>query len=148
MFRISYLLLIFVVIFSNKVSAGPFTDNLTRCILVSTSDDDYTKLVNWIFRVVAEHPDIKSDVGDVYSKNQKIMADVNLAEVFTKLLTRECRTESIQAFKYEQDIALFESFKMLGEISMQKMMEDPAVSKSVEEFTKYMDEKAIEELFE
>ena len=148
MFRISYLFLIFVVIFSNKVSAGPFTDNLTRCILVSTSDDDYTKLVNWIFRVVAEHPDIKSDVGDVYSKNQKIMADVNLAEVFTKLLTRECRTESIQAFKYEQDIALFESFKMLGEISMQKMMEDPAVSKSVEEFTKYMDEKAIEELFE
>ena len=148
MFRISYLLLIFVVIFSNKVSAGPFTDSLTRCILVSTSDDDYTKLVNWIFRVVAEHPDIKSDVGDVYSKNQKIMADVNLAEVFTKLLTRECRTESIQAFKYEQDIALFESFKMLGEISMQKMMEDPAVSKSVEEFTKYMDEKAIEELFE
>ena len=148
MFRISYLLLIFVVIFSNKVSAGPFTDSLTRCILVSTGEDDYTKLVNWIFRVVAEHPDIKSDVGDVYSKNQKIMADVNLAEVFTKLLTRECRTESIQAFKYEQDIALFESFKMLGEISMQKMMEDPAVSKSVEEFTKYMDEKAIEELFE
>ena len=148
MFRISYLLLIFVVIFSNKVSAGPFTDNLTRCILVSTGKDDYTKLVNWIFRVVAEHHDIKSDVGDVYSKNQKIMADVNLAEVFTKLLTRECRTESIQAFKYEQDIALFESFKMLGEISMQKMMEDPAVSKSVEEFTKYMDEKAIEELFE
>ena len=148
MFRISYLFLIFVVIFSNKVSAGPFTDNLTRCILVSTDEDDYTKLVNWIFRVVAEHPDIKSDVGDVYSKNQKIMADVNLAEVFTKLLTRECRTESIQAFKYEQDIALFESFKMLGEISMQKMMEDPAVSKSVEEFTKYMDEKAIEELFE
>ena len=31
---------------------------------------------------------------------------------------------------------------------MQKMMADPAVSKSVEEFTKYMDEKAIEELFE
>tara|TARA_B100001059_G_C17259390_1_gene298165 strand:- start:5 stop:451 length:447 start_codon:yes stop_codon:yes gene_type:complete len=148
MFRISYLLLIFVVIFSNKVSAGPFTDNLTRCILVSTDEDDYTKLVNWIFRVVAEHPDIKSDVGDVYSKNQKIMADVNLAEVFTKLLTKRCKTESIQAFKYEQDIALFESFKILGEISMQKMMADPAVSKSVEEFTKYMDEKAIEELFE
>ena len=133
MFRISSLFLIFAVIFSNKVSAGPFTDNLTRCIVVSTSDDDYKKLVNWIFRVVSEHPHIKSNVGDVYSKIQKIKADVNLAEIFTKLLTRRCKTEAIQAFKYEQDIALFESFKMLGEISMQKLMEDPAVSKSVEE---------------
>ena len=57
-----------------------------------------------------------------YREKAEFMADVNLAEVFTKLLTRECRTESIQAFKYEQDIALFESFKMLGEISMQKMI--------------------------
>lgn len=148
MVRSFFFLFVVFISFSNKAYSGPFTDNLTRCIVVSTSDDDYKKLVNWIFRLVAEHPHIISNIGEVYSKVQKANADGNIAEIFTELLTKRCRKEAVQAFKYEEDIAFFESFKTLGEVAMQKMMEDPAVSKSAELFTKYLDVGAIEEIFE
>ena len=74
--------------------AGPFTDNLSRCLVRSTSDGDIKKLVNWIFRVVMDHPHTKNNVGSVYSPTQKTKADNHAAEIFTTLLTETCREEA------------------------------------------------------
>jgi hypothetical protein len=121
MVKILIIAFIFSLNFSNKVIAGPFTDNLTRCIILSTSDTDYKKLVNWMFRVFSEHPYLKSNVGSVYSENQKTKADVNIAEILGNLLTKRCRAEAIAAAKYEPDTAIKESFRMLGELAVKKI---------------------------
>ena len=144
MCRLLLVLIILVSVFSNKTFAGPFTDSLSKCIVLSTSDSEHSKLVNWIFRVVSEHPDIK---GSVYSENQKTMADVNTAEIFTDLLTERCKKEAYEAIKFEGEEALENSFNMLGEVAMQKMMEDRKVLESIQNFIKYIDYEKFEYIF-
>ena len=142
---ITSLILIFL---NGNIVAGPFTDNLSRCLVRSTSDGDIKKLVNWIFRVVADHPHIKNNVGNVYSQTQKTKADVHAAEIFTTLLTETCKGEAQEALKYEREIALFKSFETLGQVAMTKMMTDRNVMKSSQEFEKYLDLQKFLKVFE
>ena len=128
--------------------AGPFTDNLSRCLVVSTDQSDRNTLANWVFRVMAEHPNIKRKIGDVYPEIQKIRADLDVAEIFTKLLIERCPTEAKEALLYEEEIAFQTAFEVLGKVAMQELMSDPAVAGEVEKFTKYIDMEAWTRAFE
>ena len=130
MLKITPITLVILLFLNCSLFAGPFTDNLSRCLVRSTSDGDIKKLVNWIFRVVTDHPHIKNNVGSVYSPTQKTKADVHAAEIFTTLLTETCREEAREALKYEKEIALFKSFETLGQVAMSKMMSDRNVMQS------------------
>jgi hypothetical protein len=88
---------------------------------------------------LAEHPDLKKDLGDVFSSKQKIVIDVQVADLFTDLLTKRCRREASQAMKYEPDIALGSSFKLLGEVAADSLISHPAVDKSGSSFLQYLD---------
>ena len=130
-----------------KSIAGPFTDTLSRCIVISTTANEQTKLVNWVFRWVSDHPELKSELGNVYTDSQKIKADVYAAEIFTELLTKRCKNETYEALKYEGDIAIEIAFSSLGQVAMLKMLQDKTVIENSEKFTKYVDFKIFEELF-
>ena len=148
MLKITPITLVILMFLNCSLFAGPFTDNLSRCLVRSTSDGDIKKLVNWIFRVVADHPHIKNNVGSVYSPTQKTKADVHAAEIFTTLLTETCREEAQEALKYEREIALFKSFETLGQVAMSKMMSDRNVMQSSQEFEKYMDLNKFQKFFD
>ena len=130
-----------------KSFAGPFTDSLSKCIVISTNEREQAKLVNWVFRVVSEHPVIKSEIGNVFTDSQKTKSDVHVAEIFTELLTKRCKKEAYEAIKYEGNYALENAFESLGEVAMAKMMEDRKVLESIQQFTKYVDYNKFEEIF-
>lgn len=134
--------------FVTSASAGPFTDSLSRCLVVSVDTRDKTDLMNWMARLITEHPEIKNSVGEVYSDIEAVKSDVAVARLFEKLLTVNCRQEAIEAVRYEENIALEESFKVLGQIAMRDLMADPSVSAVMEQFTKYIDESRFVEIFE
>ena len=49
----------FLLNISNKpIFAGPFGDEMAKCLVTSTSNRDRTKLLKWIFRVYGEHPEV------------------------------------------------------------------------------------------
>ena len=130
---------IFVLVtLNNYAIAGPSTDRLSTCLVLSTGDTDKLKLANWVFRVMSEHPHIKNNIGNVYSPNQKTLADVQIAELFMRLLSEDCINESREAIRYEND-AWATAFETLGEQAFSVLMTDAEVTISLETFIQYVD---------
>ena len=148
------MLRVFIVVFllsgfsTGTVVAGPYTNELGNCLIISTDKTDKKRLVTWIFRVLAEHPDLKKDLGEVFSSKQKIVTDVQAADLLTDLLTKRCRREAILAMKYEPDTALNSSFKTLGEVAASSLMSHPEVSESTSSYVQYIDMDKLSFLFE
>ena len=145
--RISTVFFVLALFFS-PAHAGPFTDNLSRCLVVSADEIDRNALIHWVFRIIAEHPDIKNKTGNVFSESQKTRSDLDVAEVFTKLLVDKCPSETREAWQYEQELALQVAFGVLGKVAMQELMTHPVVNVEAEKFTKYLDEDKLSQVME
>ena len=55
-----------------SAQAGPYTDDLSKCLVNSTTESDRMALVQWIFSAAASHPAVKSIVS--ISEEQMEMA--------------------------------------------------------------------------
>lgn len=121
--------------------AGPYTDDLSRCLVASTNEQDKVQLVEWIFFSLSLNPKI-SPYADI-SPSQRELTDRNLARLFEKLVTDACATQTRQAVQYEGAVALSESFKLLGQVAAQEIFRDPAVTAGTSRFTEYLDEERI-----
>ena len=121
--------------------AGPYTDDLSKCLVASTSDQDKAQLVEWIFFALSLNPKI-SPYAQV-SPTQREEADRNLAKLFERLVGDSCSAQTKQAVQYEGVAALSESFKLLGQVAAQEIFKDPAVAAGTSKFAEYLDEKKI-----
>ena len=86
----------FLVNISNKaIFAGPFGDEMARCLVSSTSNRDRNKLIKWIFRVYGDHPEVSYMVD--LSDREKNIIDKDVADIFTRLLSEDCIDETKKA---------------------------------------------------
>ena len=145
--RISTVFFVLILCFS-PAHAGPFTDNLSRCLVVSADESDRSALIYWVFRIIAEHPDIKNEIGNVFSEIQKTRSDLDVAEIFTKLVVDKCPSETREAWQYEQELALQAAFEVLGKVAMQELMTHPVVNAEAEKFAEYLDEGKLSRVME
>ena len=124
--------------------AGPYSDDMGRCLVSSTSVKDKTDLVRWIFANAALHP----DVGNIASVSAKERESINrlAGGLVERLLTDTCRKQTQDALRYEGQIALQLSFQVLGQVAMQELMSNPAVGKGFGELDRFMDQKKIRAL--
>lgn len=76
---------------STSAQAGPYADDLAKCLVRSTGDADKRVLVKWIFATVALHPDV-ADIAAV-SPAQRTELTRGTARIFETLITSSCRTE-------------------------------------------------------
>ena len=121
--------------------AGPYGDDLAKCLVDKSSDADKTALVKWFFAMAALHPDVQSIAAVTPAQREGL--NRNVAELFERLLTDSCKAEAKKAMKYEQQTALQSSFGVLGQVAAQGLFSDPAVEASMGEFTKYLDEEKL-----
>ena len=131
--------------FASCAHAGPYGDDLSKCLVQSTTSEDKTLLVRWIFHALALNPTIAPMTEIPADKREEV--DRKTAAMFEKLLAETCRTETQQAIKYESSAAVGESFKLLGQVAAKEIFSDPAVAKGTENFTNYLDVKRMQELF-
>jgi hypothetical protein len=124
--------------------AGVYSDDLAKCLVKSTSLDDKANLVRWIFAIAALHPKV-SDITSLSSDAREGM-NRGAANLFERLLTESCRTQSQEAIRYEGAIAMQQSFQVLGQVAMQELMTDKSVSQGFEGFAKYLDRSKLEAL--
>ena len=122
-------------------NAGPYSDQLSRCIVESTSSEEKIAFVRWMFSVFSFHPAVK-DLASIKEK-QHVEADKKTAKLFMNLLTVSCRERAVKAIKYEGQEALNTAFRLLGEVAVRELYANPEVVAGVEGFTKYLDEEQL-----
>ena len=133
-----------VSIAASNTYAGPYTDDLSKCLVESTSTRDRAALVKWIFSAASLHPAVRSIVS--VSEEQLDEANKTAADLIMKLLTESCRQETQKALKYENEVALQASFRVLGQVAGQELFSSPEVAATMSGLDKYLDEEKLKSL--
>jgi hypothetical protein len=128
----------------NSALAGPYADDLARCLVRSTSDADKTALVKWIFASAAVHPDVRTLAA--VSEGERTELNRVAAKLFERLITDSCRQQTVEAVKYEGAAGLQTSFEVLGQVAGRGLLADPAVVRSLAEFERYIDKDKVNQL--
>jgi len=130
---------------SLSVYAGPFTDEMSKCIVTKTTESDRTLLVQWIYAAISSHPDVEP----MSNISPKVGEDLNkrIANLVTELLTVRCKKECQKAVEFEGANSIKASFETLGKVAVQSMMSHPKVKKFVSIYANYLDKEKFKKAF-
>lgn len=147
MFRSVALALTFAVllIYTPAARAGVYSDDLGKCLVKSTSRDDQTQLIVWLYTAMGTHPDIRT-----YSKvddAQRGSATRRAADLYIRLITVDCRPETVAALKNEGNSSLESAFSLLGQVAMQGLMREPNVAHALSLLAGDFDKSKIQGVF-
>jgi len=124
--------------------AGPYADDMAKCMVNATSPADRTLLVKWLFSLVTLHPDLQS-MAAVTPKQRDELAR-QAAALLQRLLTESCQKETRAALHNEGQQTIEYAFTVLGQVAGRGMMGDPRVAAGARDVEKYLDEKKIKAL--
>ena len=122
---------------ASAAHAGIYTDDLSKCLVKSTSETDRTALIVWIFAAMADHPAVKSLA--TVSPAQHDVANQQAGVLLERLLLTDCRSQTVDAMRYEGSTALQGSFGVLGQVAMAGLMQNKAVADDIAGIAKSVD---------
>lgn len=117
--------------------AGIYTDDLSRCLVAKTTEQDKNQLVRWIFTIFAMNPAVKDIVN--LTPAQREQYNRGGADLLQRLLIDDCHKETVAAIKYEGSAAMGASFQVLGQVAARGLMTDPSVLEGLQSLTTYLD---------
>ncbi|MDM1310430.1 hypothetical protein HXZ79_04015 [Acinetobacter indicus] len=122
---------------SQVSTAGPTVDQLSQCLVKSTTAADKTTVLQWTFSALAAHPDLKqySNVSDA----QKTQLDKNLAQVLQRILVEQCSAQTKAVIQAEGMQAVGESFQELGSITGDEILKKPEIKQQLQGVLRYVD---------
>jgi hypothetical protein len=130
---------------SLSAHAGPYGDDLSKCLVSSTTDSDNAMLMKWVFSAIALNKEVAPFVNMPAEVRTKVNQDT--AGLFMKLLTDTCKKQTQEAFKYEGQAAIGTAFQLLGQVASQGIFSDPAVAAGMTELAKFFDEEKLNAVF-
>ena len=133
-------------LFATGVHAGVHTNDLAECLVDSTSRQDRAALVNWLFSAASFHPALSSNAS--VTRDQLDAANRDSAELFVRLLTDSCKSESEKALKFEGHASIQGSFQALGKIASEELFSDSAVMEAAAGLDEYLDKSRLRTLVE
>ena len=133
-----------VVSVSNPVLAGPYADEMARCLVGSTSPADRNALVRWLFAAGAMHPEVRAIVS--VSPAERDELNRSMARLLERLLAESCRAQTQDAAKYEGSGSFEAAFQVLGQVAGRELFSHPAVAESMNQVTQHLDRKKLEGL--
>lgn len=128
-------------IMPGQASASPYGDDLTKCIVGHTSEADNLLLAKWIFVAMSASSKIK-DMSNV-SAAQRTEVNLSTSKMFNRLITNDCRAETVAALKYDGQQSLESAFELLGKVAMQSLMGDPGVQANLSGLNQAFDKQAF-----
>ena len=120
---------------------GIYTDDLAKCLVESTTSQDRTTLVRWMFGAATAHPDVASIAKVPPAVMEKSNAEV--ADLLVRLLTQSCVDKSKKAIKYEGPAAIQMSFQVLGQVAGTELFSNPEVQKATAGLEKHIDKEKL-----
>lgn len=124
--------------------AGPYGDDMAKCLVKSASPQDRTLLVRWVFSVLALHPDLAS-MSTITPQQRDAMNKASGA-LFERLLFDACKTETQQAILNEGLQTMEYAFNVLGQVATRNMFTNAQVQDGMKGFTKYIDQEKLKAL--
>lgn len=124
-----------------SVLAGPYGDELSKCLVSATTEKDKTDLVRWLFAAAALHPDVSTTAS--VSEKQRTEMTRSVGQLIERLLTESCRTQFRDAMQNEGNEALPLSFSVLGQVAMRRLMEHPDVAKGLGELETFINREKV-----
>lgn len=138
------LITISLILFSFNGQAGIYSDDLSRCMVESTSKNDKVELVRWMFMSASLHPAVSSITS--VSEEQLDSANRTTAKLVSDLLTEKCNLEAKKALEYEGSMALQIGFQVLGRVAARELFSSPEVLASIAKLGSYVDTAKLEGL--
>ncbi len=127
-------------------SAGPYADDMAKCLVKSASPEDRTVLVKWIFSAIALHPDLASMA--VIPAKQREEITSSAGALFQRLLLVSCRAETQAAVQNEGQAAIQYAFSILGQVATRGLLTDPHVVAGLQDLSKGLDEEKLKSLLQ
>lgn len=121
--------------------AGPYGDDLSKCLVASTTQADKALLVKWIFSAISLNEEIAPFVSMPASKREALSKET--AGLYMRLMTESCRSQLRDAYKYEGSGAIGNAFNLLGQVASQEMFASPSVAAGLDSLTKHFDETTL-----
>ena len=126
--------------------AGPYADDLSKCLVEKTNTEDRNSLVRWMFVAASHHPAVRSIATvtdhDVDDANEKT------GQLFMRLLTDSCKDASHKALKYEGLETLQTSFSVLGQVAAKELFASPEVATAISGLEEYVDPDKLTAMIE
>lgn len=148
MLRIKSASLIFILIMSivltSQAMAGPYSDDMAKCLVESTSQKDKSQLVQWIFSALSLHPSLANSVS--ISSFEREESTRKAADLFVTLVTDRCFEETKKAIDYEGPESIGYGFKILGEVAAHGLFSSPEVAQGMSSFENYLDKDKLKVL--
>jgi hypothetical protein len=120
-----------VALCGSTASAGIYTDDLSRCLVRSSSEQDRTLLTRWMFISMASNPAVKSLA--TVTPQVRTEANQGIARLFERLILTDCRKETIEALKYDGRGAFEAGFQTLGMVAGRELMMGPGMADETRE---------------
>ena len=131
---------------STGVHAGVYGDDLTKCLVSSTTDADKALLMKWIFSAMSLNKEVAGYVDMPAGVREGINKDAGV--LYMRLLTDSCKAQTRDAFKYEGQAAIGAAFTVLGQVASQGLFGDPAVAAGMADMIKHIDEAKLKAVLE
>lgn len=129
---------------SQRAVAGPFADDMAKCLVTSTNAADRTDLVRWMFSAMALNPDLASMVS--ISAKERDALSAKAADLFSRLLFDSCKSQVKEAVTNEGPQTIVYAFQILGQVAARGIMADPHVTQAMQALGKDMDQTKLKEL--
>lgn len=129
---------------SSAAVAGPYADELSKCLVESTSQRDRIELVRWFFSAASLHPAVEPLT--TLTDEQIDASNKTIAEMITKLLTESCRPETEAALQYEGPSTIELSFQVLGQVAGKELFTSPEVAAGLAGLERHLDLEALSSL--
>jgi hypothetical protein len=126
---------------AGKAEAGPYGDDMSKCLVSSTSTADKSLLMKWIFSAMSLNKDVSAYVNIPAATRDQLNKDTGA--LFTRLLAESCKQQTRDAYKYEGSAAISSAFEVLGKIATQGIFGDPAVAAGIADLMKNMDQVKV-----
>lgn len=118
-------------------TAGPTVDQLSDCLVKSTTETDKKTVLQWTFVALSAHPELKkfSNVNE----EQRTQLDNNLAQVLQRILVEQCSAQTKAVIAAEGVQAVGDSFQELGSVTGEEIINNPEVNNQLKGVLRYVD---------
>jgi hypothetical protein len=117
--------------------ASPAQDQLSQCLIQSTTAADKTSVLQWTFAALSTHPDLKAfaQVSDA----QKEQLDQNFAAVLQRIVVEQCSTQAKAVIQEDGVEGIGSSFQELGQITGEEILKNPEIKAQLKGVLRYVD---------
>jgi hypothetical protein len=124
--------------------AGPYGDDMAKCLVKAATPDDRSVFIKWLFASIALHPDVRSMA--TITPQQRDDFNKRAAALFQRLLTDSCRAETQSAIRYEGPAIVQYAFQVFGQAAARDLFSSGDVAAGMQDLAKYIDQEKIKAL--